>query len=157
MSPWSIDSLWSTCLKANYICAIMHKGVWPIYHGEGDVHKHDTTWNAWRQPLDVVYRPYITNHEVPYCYYKLVINVIRAVKIIVLSYPWYTVWYTTAVSQSAFRARTFQFIIITLLSSPEKFYSFFLFSVSTRIHNIPWRHIITVCVSTSSVLALAVC
>ena len=29
--------------------------------------------------------------EVPYCYYKLVTNVIRAVKIKVLSYPWYTV------------------------------------------------------------------
>jgi hypothetical protein len=31
--------------------------------------------------------------EVPYCYYKLVSNVIRAVKIHVLSYPWYTVSY----------------------------------------------------------------
>ena len=29
--------------------------------------------------------------KVPYCYYKLVTNVIRAVKINVLSYPWYTV------------------------------------------------------------------
>jgi hypothetical protein len=36
--------------------------------------------------------------EVPYCYYKLVTNIIRSVKIHVLSYPWYTVWYTTAVS-----------------------------------------------------------
>ena len=40
--------------------------------------------------------------EVPYCYYKLVTNVIRAVKIHVLSYP----WCTTAFNQSAFRART---------------------------------------------------
>ena len=29
--------------------------------------------------------------EVPYCYYKLVTNVIRAVKIHVLSYLWYVV------------------------------------------------------------------
>ena len=45
--------------------------------------------------------------EVPYCYYKLVTNVIRALKINVLSYP----WYTTPVSQSAFRARPTQLII----------------------------------------------
>jgi hypothetical protein len=44
---------------------------------------------------------------VPYCYYKLVTNVNRAVKWNVLSYP----WYTTALRQSAFRARTTQFII----------------------------------------------
>ena len=29
--------------------------------------------------------------DVTYCYYKLVANVIRAIKIHVLSYPWYTV------------------------------------------------------------------
>ena len=44
--------------------------------------KHNTMWSAWTQP---------TTPEVPYCYYKLVTNVIRAVKIHVLSYPWYTV------------------------------------------------------------------
>jgi hypothetical protein len=32
--------------------------------------------------------------QVPYCYYKLVTNVIGTIKIHVLSYP----WYTTAVS-----------------------------------------------------------
>ena len=63
------------------------------------------------KPSAVVYLPYTTNPEVPYCFYKLVTNIIRAVKIHVLSYPWYTVWYTTAVSQSAFRAQTTQFII----------------------------------------------
>jgi hypothetical protein len=42
---------------------------------------------------------------VSYCYYKLVTNIIGAVKINVLSCPWYTVWYTTAVSQSALRAQ----------------------------------------------------
>jgi hypothetical protein len=42
--------------------------------------------------------------------YKLVTNIIRAVKINVLSYPWYTLCYTMAVSQSAFRVRTTQFI-----------------------------------------------
>ena len=44
--------------------------------------------SAWVQPLVVVYWPYTTNPEVPYCYYKLVTNVIRAFKIFVLSYPW---------------------------------------------------------------------
>jgi hypothetical protein len=45
--------------------------------------------------------------EGPNCYYKLVTNVIRTVKINALLYP----CYTTAVSQSDFRARTTQFII----------------------------------------------
>ena len=40
---------------------------------------------------------------------KLVINIIRTVKANVMSYLWYTVWYTTAFRQSAFRARTTQF------------------------------------------------
>jgi hypothetical protein len=48
---------------------------------------------------------------VPYYYYELVTEVIRAVKTNVLSYPWYTVSYTTAVSQSAFLAGTTQFIM----------------------------------------------
>ena len=40
---------------------------------------------------------YYKSPEVPYCYYELVTPVIRAVKINVLSYPWYTVYwpYTT--------------------------------------------------------------
>jgi hypothetical protein len=49
--------------------------------------------------------------EVPYCYSKLVTNIIRAVKINVLSYPWFTVWYTTAVSQSTLRDQATQFRI----------------------------------------------
>ena len=48
----------------------------------------------------------------PYCYYKRVTKVIRAVKINVLSYPWYTVLYTMAVSQSAFRAGTTQWLML---------------------------------------------
>ena len=63
---------------------------------------------------DTALSPYIGHisqtPEVPYCYYKLVTNVISAEKINVLSYPWKTV-YTTAVTQSAFRARTTQFMI----------------------------------------------
>ena len=50
--------------------------------------RHDVTRSAWTQPLDVVYWPiFHKTPEVPYCYYKLVTNVIRAVKISVLSYP----------------------------------------------------------------------
>jgi hypothetical protein len=45
---------------------------------------------------------------VPYCYYKLVTNVIRAVKIKCCVIP---VVYSLAVSQSAFRAGNTQFII----------------------------------------------
>jgi hypothetical protein len=71
---------------------------------------HDATRSAWIQALAMVYWPYTTNPGVPYSYYKLVTNVIRAVKINVLSYPWYKVRYTMAVSQSAFRAQTTQFI-----------------------------------------------
>jgi hypothetical protein len=65
------------------------------------VHRRDTMQMAWTQPLAMVYWQYTIKL---YCYYKLVSNVIRAVKIHVLSYPWYTVSYSTAVSQSAFRA-----------------------------------------------------
>jgi hypothetical protein len=55
-------------------------------------------------------KPWYIDHipqtpEVPYCYYKLVTNVIRAVKIQYFVIP-------AAVSQSAFRVRTTQFIII---------------------------------------------
>jgi hypothetical protein len=64
------------------------------------------TRSAWIQPFAVVYWSYTTNPDVPFCYYKLVTNVIRAVKINILSYRG-----ITAVSQSAFRARTTQFII----------------------------------------------
>ena len=53
-----------------------------------DVLKYDTTQSAWTQPLAVVYC-HISNPQVPCCYYKLVTNVIRAVKINVLSNPWY--------------------------------------------------------------------
>ena len=52
---------------------------------------HDATRSAWIQPLAVVYWPYTTNPEVTYCYYKLVAHLIKAVKIQVLSYPWYTI------------------------------------------------------------------
>ena len=71
---------------------------------------HDATRSAWIQPLSIVIWPY-NIPEVPYCYYKLVTNVIRTVKSNVLSYQWDTVWYIMAVSQSAFRARTTQFIM----------------------------------------------
>ena len=69
--------------------------------------------SAWIQQIVVVlYIGHIPQTpKVPYCYYELVTIVIRALKINVLSYPWYTVWYTTAVNQSAFSARTTQFII----------------------------------------------
>ena len=52
----------------------------------------------------------------------LVTNVIRAVKINVLSYPWYTDWYTTAISQSAFKAQTTQCImlVIVLMNQQEE-------------------------------------
>jgi hypothetical protein len=53
--------------------------------------KHDASQSAWTQPVAVVYWPYITNPDVHYCYYKLVTNVIRTVKIHVLLYPWYKV------------------------------------------------------------------
>jgi hypothetical protein len=58
-----------------------------------DVLIHDTMWNAWIQPLAVVYRQYPVPKppEVPYCYYKLVTMAIRAAKINVLLYPWYMV------------------------------------------------------------------
>ena len=53
---------------------------------------HDTTSSAWTQTLAVVYFGEIPQTpEVPYCYYKLATNVIRAVKINDLSYPWSTV------------------------------------------------------------------
>ena len=42
---------------------------------------HYTMQSAWTQPLAVLYWPYTTNPKVPYCDYKLVTNVIRAVKI----------------------------------------------------------------------------
>ena len=46
---------------------------------------HDATRSAWILAI------YHKLPEVPYCYYKLVTNIIRAVKINVLSYLWYTV------------------------------------------------------------------
>ena len=54
--------------------------------------KHDATRGAWIQPLAVVqYIGHIPQTpEVLYCYYKLVTNVMRAVNINVLLYPWYT-------------------------------------------------------------------
>jgi hypothetical protein len=64
------------------------------------VFKRDAMWCL------VVYWPYITNPEVPYCYYKLVTNVVRAVKQNVVSY----LWYNMAFSQSEFRTQTTQFI-----------------------------------------------
>jgi hypothetical protein len=39
--------------------------------------------------LSMIYCPYTTNPGVPYCYYKLVTIVIKAVKIKVLSNLWY--------------------------------------------------------------------
>ena len=42
---------------------------------------HAATRSAWTQPLAVVYCPYNTNPEVPYCNYELVTNGITAVKI----------------------------------------------------------------------------
>jgi hypothetical protein len=51
----------------------------------------NATRSAWIQSLAVVYWPYTTNPEVSYYYYKLVTNLIRAVEVTVLSYPWYLV------------------------------------------------------------------
>ena len=73
----------------------------------------------------------------PYYYYKLFSNINRAVKISVLSYPWYTVWYTTAVSQSAFRAQTTQFIIPNNTLFSWYIITFFhLFIVNTSIQTL---------------------
>ena len=68
---------------------------------------------AWIQPLAVVYWPYILYIDIGprraiFCIITWLPNVIRGVKINVLSYP----WFTTSVSQSAFRPRTTQFILI---------------------------------------------
>ena len=53
---------------------------------------YDATWSAWIKPLAVVYWPYIPNPRGALLLnYKLVTNLIRSVKINVLSYPWYTV------------------------------------------------------------------
>ena len=54
---------------------------------------HNATRSARTQHLAVVqYIGHISQTpEVPDCYYKLITNVIRAVKINVLSSPWYTV------------------------------------------------------------------
>ena len=51
---------------------------------------YDATRSAWTQPLAVVYWPYCISQtlEEPYCYYKLVTNIIIAVKLNVLSFPW---------------------------------------------------------------------
>ena len=46
---------------------------------------------AWIQPLAVVYWLYTTNPRGALLTYKLVTNVIREVKINVLSYPWYDI------------------------------------------------------------------
>ena len=69
------------------------------------VFKHNAIQSGWTQHLAVIYCPYTTNPEVPYWYHKLVTNLIRIVEIHVLSNLWYTVRYTTAVSQSAFRLK----------------------------------------------------
>jgi hypothetical protein len=68
--------------------------------------------------------------KVPYCYYKLVTNVIRAVKINVLSDLWYSVWNTTADSQSAFWTRTTQFIIQHINMNPVYKYAACINSVT---------------------------
>ena len=49
--------------------------------------KHDETRSAWIQPLAVVLNigHILTKTEQPYCYYKLVRDIIRTVKIHVLS------------------------------------------------------------------------
>ena len=53
---------------------------------------HNAMQSAWTQPPYPWYVGYISQTpEVRYCYYKLVTNVIRAVKIHVLTYLWYTV------------------------------------------------------------------
>ena len=80
--------------------------------------KHNAMQSEWSQPLAVVYWPYITN---PRCLIAI-INVIRAVKMHVLSCPWYTVWYTPAVSQSAVRARNTQFIMKHIWSDKIKLF-----------------------------------
>jgi hypothetical protein len=42
---------------------------------------HNATRRSWTQPLAVIYWPYTPHLLGPYCYYKLVTNVIRAVYI----------------------------------------------------------------------------
>ena len=51
-----------------------------------DVLKTDATLSVWIQPVAMVYWSYTTYPEGPYCYYKLVTNKIRSVKVYVLSY-----------------------------------------------------------------------
>lgn len=68
---------------------------------------HDAT-----QPIAMVYWPYTLTPQVPYCYYKLVTNIITTVTKIKM--VWYMVTYIMAFSQSAFRALTTQFIICNL-------------------------------------------
>jgi hypothetical protein len=75
----------TTCLDT-----ALSRGILAIYHGYGLF--LCMTQRAWIQPLAVVYWPWYIG------------------KIIVLSYPWYTVSFTTDFSQSAFKARTTQFI-----------------------------------------------
>ena len=98
---------------------------------------------------DVLKQYLDTAHDILALYHKplrcliAIINllpmyVIRAVKINVLSYTWYMVWYTTSVSQSAFRAWTAQFIIvfiwcvytITVYFSLHSLMCFLLFATS---------------------------
>ena len=50
---------------------------------------HDATRSARTQTLAVYIGHISQTPKVPYCYYKLVTNVIRAVKRNVSSYPWY--------------------------------------------------------------------
>ena len=98
---------------------LSNQALWGVVYGQYTTAKvcsyaqcmHNATRSAWLQPLAVVYWPYTTNPEVPYCFYKLLTKVIRTVKTNVLSYQWYMVWYTTSFSQSAFRAQTAQFIL----------------------------------------------
>jgi hypothetical protein len=56
---------------------------------------YDTTWSAWIQPLAVVqYIGHIPPTSMaPYCYYKLVTNMIRAVKKNMFCHTIYTIYH----------------------------------------------------------------
>jgi hypothetical protein len=121
---------WCNCSVSIVMLQIMYQVIWAIYHGKG-LYQAIRLMSCLRTALSrgtflcnkakggVIYGQYTTAkacvliyHKplMPYCYYKLVTNVITAVKIHVLSYLCYMVWYTTAINQSAFRAQTIQFI-----------------------------------------------
>ena len=69
---------------------------------------HDATQSAWTALSRGILAIYHKPPEVPYCYYKLANNVIRVLKIMFCHTCGI---YTTAISQSAFRVRTTQFIM----------------------------------------------